>query len=110
MRINKLISAGFAAAALASATLPALADTMWPNNYTFDWPDVNFEWYANVGRPLNTEQAPYPTRPGYIWAPGRYENQSASQDPVWVPGHFVKDDFNEQVAALQHENVAQVNR
>ncbi len=40
--IQRLIQAGFATAALASASVPAFAWTVWP--------DVDFEWYANVGR------------------------------------------------------------
>ena len=40
--IQRLIHAGFATAAIASASVPALAWTVWP--------DVDFEWYANVGR------------------------------------------------------------
>src|ERR1700694_859715 len=52
MRMQKLIFAGFAAAGLASASIPALAWTVWP--------DVDFEWYANVGR----------TEPGGELVPG----------------------------------------
>lgn len=40
--IQRVIHAGFATAAIASASVPALAWTVWP--------DVDFEWYANVGR------------------------------------------------------------
>lgn len=40
--IQRFIHAGFATAAIASASVPALAWTVWP--------DVDFEWYANVGR------------------------------------------------------------
>ena len=40
--IQRLIHAGFAMTAIASASVPALAWTVWP--------DVDFEWYANVGR------------------------------------------------------------
>ncbi|HXS53691.1 MAG TPA: hypothetical protein VN782_14250 [Usitatibacter sp.] len=40
--IQRLIHAGFAMAAIASASVPALAWTVWP--------DVDFEWYANAGR------------------------------------------------------------
>jgi len=39
--IQKLIHAGFAACALASASLPALSWTAWP--------DVDFEWDADAG-------------------------------------------------------------
>ena len=65
----KLISAGFATCAFASASMPAFSWNVWPN------PD--FEWYANVGRPIApgapviAEATPAP-REGFIWAPGRY--------------------------------------
>lgn len=91
--MQKLISAGFATCALASASMPAFSWNVWPN------PD--FEWYANVGKPVVdttylTEVTPAP-REGYIWAPGRY---------VWTGtqhrlegGRWIKDDYQEQVAA-----------
>lgn len=40
--IQRIISAGFATTAIASASLPALSGSVWPN--------VDFEWYANVGK------------------------------------------------------------
>lgn len=40
--IQRIIATGFATAAIASASLPALSGTVWP--------DVDFEWYANVGK------------------------------------------------------------
>jgi len=40
--IQRVIHAGFATAAIVSASVPAFAWTVWP--------DVDFEWYANVGR------------------------------------------------------------
>ncbi len=40
--IQRFIHAGFATAAIASASVPAFAWTAWP--------DVDFEWSANVGR------------------------------------------------------------
>jgi len=40
--IQRVISIGFATAAIAAASMPALSWTVWP--------DVDFEWYANVGR------------------------------------------------------------
>ena len=90
--IQKFIHAGFAACALASASMPALSWTVWP--------DVDFEWYANVGKPVAEAPAvevfPAP-REGYIWAPGRYE-RSASGDHVWVPGRYIADDYRQQVA------------
>jgi len=90
MRMKALISAGFATAALASASIPALAWTVWP--------DVDFEWYANVGKPLvvTTVEPMPPAREGYIWTPGHWENRATRQ--VWVAGHYIKDDYQEQLA------------
>jgi hypothetical protein len=102
--MQKLISAGFATIALASVAVPAFAYTYW-NDYTYR-PDIDFEWYQDVGKPLNAgleETTPAP-RAGYIWAPGRYQTVGAHQ--VWVAGHWVKDDFAEDVAALRTATTA----
>jgi len=90
MSIKTLISAGFATAALASASIPALAWTVWP--------DVDFEWYADVGRPMVVAAAEpvMPVRAGYIWAPGHWENRATRQ--VWIAGRYIKDDYQEQLA------------
>ncbi|HSN19755.1 MAG TPA: hypothetical protein VLS49_03710 [Usitatibacter sp.] len=40
--IQRVIHAGFATAAIASAAVPAFAWTAWP--------DVDFGWHANAGR------------------------------------------------------------
>jgi hypothetical protein len=96
MKIQKLISAGFATAALASASVPALAWTVWP--------DVDFQWYADVGKPTSgttVEITPAP-RSGYIWTPGHWENRGAHQ--AWVSGHFVKDDYERQVLVYNNGN------
>jgi hypothetical protein len=93
MRMQKLIGAGFAAVALTSAAVPAFAYSVWP--------DIDFEWYADVGKPLSSvdrEESPAP-RAGYIWAPGRYELVDGYE--VWAAGHWVKDDFAKDVAAVQ---------
>ena len=90
MRMHKLISAGFATAALVSGSIPALAYTVWP--------DVDFEWYANVGKPLPgavVEVMP-PARVGYIYAPGHWETRGTRQ--AWVAGHYIADDYNRQLA------------
>ncbi len=90
MSIKTIISASFATAALASASIPALAYTVWP--------DVDFEWYANVGKPIvvqEVETVP-PARAGYIWAPGHWENRATRQ--VYVAGRYIKDDYQEQLA------------
>ena len=47
--IQKVIHAGFAACALASASLPALSWTAWP--------DVDFEWDGAAGTPTSTASA-----------------------------------------------------
>src|SRR2546423_14017762 len=87
--IKPVISAGFATAALASASIPALAWTVWP--------DVDFEWYANVGKPLVVTEEPVPPpRAGYIWTPGHWENRETLQ--VWVARRFVKDEYQVQPA------------
>lgn len=85
---QKLIHAGFAACALASASMPALSWTVWPN--------VDFEWYADVGKPLSSpatvEVFPAP-REGYIWAPAHYDRTAGN-----VPGRWIVDDYRQQVA------------
>ena len=88
--MQRVIQIGFAACALASASLPALSWTVWP--------DVDFEWYANVGKPVNggTPEVMPAAREGYIWAPGRYETVSNRQ--VWMPGRWIRDDYAERVA------------
>lgn len=87
--IQKAIYAGFATAALASASMPAMSWTVWP--------DVDFEWYANVGKPLAGAVQTFPApRDGYIWSPGHYEWTGARQ--VWVDGHWITDDYAQQVA------------
>lgn len=91
--IQKFIHAGFAACALASASLPALSWTVWP--------DVDFEWYANVGKPVagaatTVEVFPAP-REGEIWSPGHYQ-RTASGEQRWVAGRWVADDYPQQLA------------
>ena len=86
--IQKIIYGGFAACALASASMPAFSWTVWP--------DVDFEWYANVGKqPVGATLEVYPApRPGYIWSPGHYEWTGARQ--VWTPGVWIKDDYDHE--------------
>jgi len=93
MRIQTLISAGFATCALASASIPALAWTVWP--------DVDFEWYANVGRPATYVEVMPAPRQGYIWSPGHWETRGGTKQ-TWVAGHFVKDDYAEQLAVYNN--------
>ena len=87
--IQRLIHAGFATAAIASASVPALAWTVWP--------DVDFGWYANVGRAVApaAEEMPAP-REGYIWSPGHWERRDHRE--AWVAGHWVRDDYQRQLA------------
>ena len=95
MKMQTLISTGFATIALTSAAIPALAWTVYP--------DVDFDWYANVGKamaaPTAVEFTPA-SREGYIWAPGRWETRGTHQ--TWVAGRFVKDDYQEQLVAYNN--------
>ena len=90
--IQKIIHAGFAACALASASMPALSWTVWPN--------VDFEWYADVGKPLSSpatvEVFPAP-REGYIWAPGHYERTAGGHEQ-YIPGRWIADTYTHEVA------------
>jgi hypothetical protein len=91
--IQRLISAGFAAAALTSISVPALAYSVWP--------DVDFQWYAQVGKdPYATGEIQPAPRAGLIWSPGHWERRDSGR--AWVGGHWVRDDFYEQVAAYGH--------
>jgi len=91
--IQKIIHAGFATCALASASMPALSWTVWP--------DVDFEWYANVGKPVQgatvstVEVFPAP-REGQIWSPAHYE-RNASGTQTYVAGKWIADDYHQQV-------------
>ena len=95
MKTQTLISTGFATIALASAAIPALALNVYP--------DVDFEWYANVGKsaPGTTLVMPAP-RAGYIWSPGHWETRGAHQ--TWVAGHWTKDDFEQQLMVYNNGN------
>src|SRR4051812_1772507 len=95
MRTQKLISAGFAIVALASASIPALAWTVWP--------DVDFEWYTYVGQPLAPATViTLAPRPGYIVSPGHWETRGTRQ--VYVATHYVKDDYPQQLAVYNNPN------
>ena len=75
-----------AAAAMSLAT-PAVAWTVWP--------DVDFEWYANVGRPAASQaQAEPAPRAGFIWAPARHEWNGTRH--VSIPGVWIEDDYDRQ--------------
>jgi len=96
MRTQKLISAGFAIVALASASVPALAWTVWP--------DVDFEWYSYVGKPLVTPSTTVTLAPraGYIVSPGHWETRGTHQ--VYVAPQYVKDDYPQQLAVYNNPN------
>ena len=75
-----------AATAMAFAT-PALGWTVWP--------DVDFEWYANVGKQAASQAQPEPApRAGLIWAPARDEWNGTRY--VFVPGAWIEDDYDRQ--------------
>jgi len=80
--MNAILKTALALTALA-VTTPALA-----------W--VDFEWYANVGRTTPPAMTEEPVRAGYIWAPAHTEMRGEHE--VWIAGHFVRDDYAEQVA------------
>jgi hypothetical protein len=63
--IQRVISIGFAAAAVAAGSLPALSGTVWP--------DVDFEWYANVGKVASNAVTAQPAT-------------TASEDIAVIPG------------------------
>jgi len=95
MRTQKLVSAGFAIVALASASVPALAWTVWP--------DVDFEWYTYVGQPLTPATTiTLAPREGYIVSPGHWETRGTRQ--VYVATHYVKDDYPQQLAVYNNPN------
>jgi hypothetical protein len=85
------------AAAAMSFAAPALAWTVWP--------DVDFEWYANVGRPAANEVQPEPApRAGFIWAPAHHEWNGTRQ--VFTPGVWIEDDYDRQWRAYATDTLA----
>jgi hypothetical protein len=96
MRTQKLITAGFALVALAGTSVPALAWTTWP--------DVDFEWYTQVGKPLATSTpVTLSPRAGYIVSPAHWENRGTGHQ-VYVPAQYVKDDYAQQLAVYNNPN------
>ena len=79
-----------ALAALAMAA-PAHAWNTWNTS-----PEIDFEWYANVGRSAAPSYEFPPPRAGYIWSPGHWETRGTRQR--FVAGHWIVDDFAAQVA------------
>ncbi|MEP7069040.1 MAG: YXWGXW repeat-containing protein [Usitatibacter sp.] len=97
MKMKTLISTGFATVALAGAAIPALAWNVYP--------DVDFQWYANVGKAMPgmtiVEATPAP-REGYIWSPGHWETRGTHQN--WIGGAWVKDDYQQQLTVYNNAN------
>jgi hypothetical protein len=95
--IQKIIYGGFAAVALVSASMPVFSVAAYLPGTTLYGPD--FEWYAQVGRPaaiVDVESGQFPHRDGAIWSPGHWEWDGYRHH--WVIGHWIKDDYAEQVA------------
>ena len=96
--IQRIIYTGFAAVAIASASMPAFPSFTTPARDATTWRGVDFEWYASVGRPIVeplvvVQPAP---RAGYIWSPGHWEWNGRRH--LWVAGHWIADDYAEQYA------------
>jgi hypothetical protein len=72
--MQRVISAGFATAAVASASVPALAWTVWP--------DVDFAWYADVGRTVATRDVQFSTAPTAAYGSAMRDERPA-QFPVY---------------------------
>jgi hypothetical protein len=83
--MNMIVKSTLAAAGLAFA-IPSLA---WAA-----WPDIDFEWYANVGRAAPAAAAFPAPRAGYIWVPARYE--WTGEREVFVAGGWIVDDYDRQ--------------
>jgi len=95
--IQKFIYGGFAAVALVSASLPVFSVAAYVPGAPLYGPD--FAWYANAGRPaamVDIYEVVPPPRAGAIWSPGRWEWNGYRHR--WVAGHWIKDDFAEQLA------------
>ena len=93
--IQRVIYTGFAAVALASAAMPVFPAPLYTTPPDAVVRGVDFEWYANVGRHQPVVVV-MPKREGYIWSPSHWEWNGRRH--VWNEGHWVKDDFAEQVA------------
>jgi len=91
--MNLILKSTLAAAALAFAT-PSLAWTAWP--------DVDFEWYANVGSAAPGAEAYPAPRAGYIWSPAHYE--WTGEREVVVAGSWIVDDYDRQWRTYAAEN------
>lgn len=93
--MNRILRNALAIAALSAAT-PALAWTVWP--------DVDFEWYASVGKGTAPVEEAYPSaRQGFIWSPAHWERRDAGS--AWVTGRWIEDDYAAQVAAYSDRTI-----
>ena len=95
--MQRIIYTGFAAVAIASASMPVFPAHDMASRPVLQGPD--FAWYADVGRPhlvVGEVVAQPPAREGYIWSPQHWE--WTGREHVWVEGRWVRDDFAEQVA------------
>ena len=84
MRTIQRILIALAGLAIAA---PAVASTA---------PDIDFEWYASVGRPADSTPFP-PARAGYIWSPSQWITYDGTRQRL-VAGHWIVDDFAAQLA------------
>jgi hypothetical protein len=94
--IQKVIYGGFAAVALVSASLPSSRS---PPTSRAPLYGPAFTWYGPAGRHVamvDTYEVMPPPRAGHIWSPGRWEWNGYRHR--WVAGHWIKDDFAEQLA------------
>jgi hypothetical protein len=82
--IEKIIYTGFAACALASASMPAFS---WTVGREADWNNT-------FGRPGYSAEILPEARAGYAWSPGHFETRGNGQ--VWVEGVYVQDDSGRQ--------------
>ncbi|HEX4331091.1 MAG TPA: YXWGXW repeat-containing protein [Usitatibacter sp.] len=94
MRIQTLISAGFAAAAFTSAMVPAMSYAILGDG---EQAVISPPRIDDTGVDVSA------ARPGYIWLPGHYEARGA--DRLWVNGHFVPTGRPRAIAALEEDRV-----
>jgi hypothetical protein len=86
--MSAIFRSAVAAAGIVIAT-PVLAWTVYP--------DVDFEWYLNASqRASYAEEAMPAPRAGLIWSPGHSETRGTRQ--AWVAGHWIQDDYADQLA------------
>lgn len=93
--VQRIISIGFATAAIAAGSMPALSGTVWP--------DVDFEWYANVGKGASvTRPAKQPGAP----AQTTYIAPAATPQTMEIDGPAVistNPEFTERARAANRD-------